>query len=1100
MIRCAYWGYRWRRQECLRYGGRFVTLSIFFLALLLHFPATAQEFQRIAPHPEAPQSAISSIVQDKRGFLWFAGESGLHRYDGRNFVAYRINPDKGSLDNAVSALCEDSSGTLWLANSTNLFRFDRRQDRIVAHSGDTSSKNIITALIADKHGAIWVCREYSLENVSTGKRYTHTKSRINTALCATNGALYVGTSQGLELFDAEQGIFRAIPIALPPLPKQRNTAQNNALQEIVTLAQSTSDGGNAILVGTSNGALYRKTSTTSELLLSGQSRVIALLQEHTGEIWCATAGGGLFSMNAEARKTQARNTEARNTDTTTKRHYTNEFAGGRFFTSIFEDKQGILWLGATDGSLYKLDRSLRKFTPFRPDISSLPDGKAFLTLCIYEDSERLVWIGTEHGLFRYSPRTGAWELFQHDKRDRTSISSNTISCIYEDRLGTLWIGTTAGGLNIFDRKTKRFRAFRQNSADSSGISSDNISCIYEDRRGRLWIGTWINGLNLFDRVSETFTQYRSNPQKISTLSSNSISTITEDRFIADGTLWIGTYEDGLNAFHPTIQAFTRHLHNPHNSRSLSSNAVSSVCELSDGTLWITTDAGLDKFDRRSQVFTRYGTQHGLPNEVLSAVVGDTRGNIWIMGSSTITKFTPRTEKAHYYDVSDGLGTAMMKNDAQPEQFSSRAYTQGRDGSVYFGTSSGFVRFHPDSVQDNNYIPPVVITALKKFNTPAALPVSISEAEEIELWYTDNFITFEFAALNFSAPEKNRYKYKLEGFDKSWIDADTKNEAVYTNLDGGEYTFRVIACNNDGLWNETGRALRVIVHPPFWQTRWFYALVTIAVVGGSLGGFRWRVRRLRERNEELKRLVEQRTAQLTASMQDLEQQKSRTEERSQEVERLNAMLNTHNAQLAEQTRTAQLEMLRYQLNPHFLFNALISISDLVQEDSNHAVRTLRTLMAYLRYALQPAGLPTVPLSEEIKAVQSYLDIEKVRFEERLHVSIETTPEADDYYVPGFMLQPLVENAVKYGMRTSPMPLEICIRAAMKQEDDGKSALHLEVSNSGSLTIPEHTTKPEGTGTGMRNIRERLQVLFPGRHSFSLSEEAGSVIARVTLRGA
>jgi LytS/YehU family sensor histidine kinase len=228
------------------------------------------------------------------------------------------------------------------------------------------------------------------------------------------------------------------------------------------------------------------------------------------------------------------------------------------------------------------------------------------------------------------------------------------------------------------------------------------------------------------------------------------------------------------------------------------------------------------------------------------------------------------------------------------------------------------------------------------------------------------------------------------------------------------------------------------------------------------------------------------------MQDLEKQRLHTEERSREVERLNDVLNTHNAELAAQTRTAQLEMLRYQLNPHFLFNALISISDLVQEDAKHAVRALRSLMAYLRYALQPAGLPTVPLSEEINAVQNYLAIEKVRFEERLNVIIETTPDADDYYVPGFMLQPLVENAIKYGMRTSLMPLEIRIKANMLE-----GALHLEVWNSGSLKLPDNTAKPEGTGTGMRNIQERLQVLFPERHEVSLSEDDGQVRVSVVL---
>ena len=1071
-------------------------ILLFCFAMLAFVQIAAQDFQRLAAHAEAPQSAITAILQDKRGFLWFADENGLHRYDGRNFVGYRINAEKSSLENAVSALAEDSSGTLWLALGEKLCRFDRRSERIIFHAPNPSAVGVaasgasaresITAIIADKQGGLWLARESALEyHALTSSRavqiFAHQHSRINTLALGVNGILWVGTAQGLEQFNKATGGFVSIPLGSVTKPNTKTIDDDDSMPDISVLSIGTDAAFvETIVVGSASGKVWRvaEGKRPIEVLAVGH-RVLAAMRESGGQMWCATAGGGLFAASA---------------DSMPMRPFLHRFGGGRFFTAIFEDKQGIIWLGATDGSIYKLDRALRKFVPFKPSIAALPDGKNFLTLCIYEDSEHAVWLGTESGLLCYTPHNGAWRLFRHDKNDKNSLSSDNISCLYEDSEGTLWIGTTAGGLNTFDRKTRRFRAFRHHSNDSTTLGSDNISCIYEDGRKRLWIGTWINGLNLFDRSTQTFTQYRSNPQKISTLSSNSISCITEDRALADGTLWIGTYEDGLNAFHPTIQAFTRHLHDPANVRSLSSNAVSSVAELSDGTLWITTDAGLDKFDRRSQVFTRYGVQQGLPNEVLSAVVGDKRGNLWIMSAGAITKFTPNTAKAHTYDASDGLGKIAMKNDAEPEQFSSRAYFTARDGAIYFGTASGFVRFHPDSVRDNSYIPPVVITVLKKFNAVATLPVAIAEADTIELSYTDNFISFEFAALNYSASEKNRYKYKLDNFDNAWIDAGFKNEAVYTNLDGGEYTFRVIASNNDGLWNERGCSLTVIVHPPFWRTRWFYALAALFVVSGTWGGFRWRVRRLRARTEELKRLVEQRTAQLTASLQDVATEKQRTENHAREVERLNEVLNAHNAELAAQTRNAQLEMLRYQLNPHFLFNALISIADLVQEDAKQAVRALRTLMAYLRYALQPAGLPTVPLSEEVKAVQSYLEIEKVRFEERLQMSIDTTPEADSYYVPGFMLQPLVENAVKYGMRTSPMPLAIAITAGVNEH----GALHLEVSNTGSLIIPEHTTKPEGTGTGLRNIRERLQVLFPERHEISLLEENGKVYVRIVLR--
>jgi ligand-binding sensor domain-containing protein len=1077
---------------CLRLGFSYCVIVFLVYATILRPPtALAQDVRRLPATPGAPQSLISSMLQDKRGFLWCATDAGAYRYDGRSFTLYRPASTSSAPENAVNTLCLDSAGTLWLGTASGLYFFDARANRLHFYADSLLSKRSIDALCTDGHGKLYAASENILfvipitSVLGNGRGTSASMSipipipetkRIN-ALAWFGTQVLIGTNAGLKTFAPAIASVRAIPLPF----------------SVPDITSITTLRGNEIAVGTrSHGVLQVNVLSGSvKILTSGVQPVLALCQDAERTIWCGTAGDGLLQI------TNSRNAERTATVVAVS-------ASGRFFTSMFQDKQGIVWFGTTDGSLYMFDRTARKFAPFAPfDGASSRQPpldtalRNLFTLCIYEDSEGCVWIGTERGLLRYLPASVAkdnranWRLFSHNDRDKTSISANTISCIYEDTQKIMWVGTTAGGLNAFDRRTGTFTHYTHQQRDSTSISSNNISCIYEDSRSRLWVGTWLSGVNLLDRATGKCTSYRSTPQKISTLSSNSVSCIAEDRMVADGTLWIGTYEDGLNAFHPTIQAFTRHKNDPRNPRSLSSNAVSSIYELQDGTLWITSDAGLDKFDRRSQVFTRYGEANGLPNETLSAVVGDAHGKLWIMTESKIVKFDPHTERAHAYDASDGLTIRSSSNSSsssssnngdaasEPPQFSSRAYFMAPDGHIYFGTTSGFVRFHPDSVRDNAYKPPVVLTALRKFNAPAQLSVSITEADEIVLSYTDTFITFEFAALNFSFPEKNRYRYKLDGFDEYWIDAGTKNEAVYTNLDGGEYTFRVQACNNDGVWNMTGARLRVVVTPPFWQTGWFYAASGLCFGLVLWGGVRWRVRRLRARTAELTRVVDDRTAQLQHSLQ--------------EVKRLNDVLNAHNAELAEQTRTAQLEMLRYQLNPHFLFNALISISDLTREDPEHGIRALATLMAYMRYALQPAGLPTVKLSEEIHAVRSYLTIEQVRFEERLEVKFVIQQEAEAWQIPGFMLQPLVENAVKYGMRTSPMPLKIEIAARVPKAN----ILEITITNSGSLTIPGHTTKPEGTGTGMRNVRERLQVLFPARHSVDLWENDRHVSVRVML---
>ncbi len=1058
-----------------------------------NIPNAILPLKRIPTTADAPQSLITSILRDKRGFMWFASETGLYRYDGRTFVQYRPFPDKPSFDNAITALQCDSSGRLWLGTSTGLFTFDRRTERVIPCS-EVPANLSITALASDAVGNVFAAANDTLYTLQAASQLIVKKTALGSMI---NALSVMQTPQGAWLLaGTERGLLRFL-------------LKNNTLFLTDTLFANTSisavlglnDG--AIVCGTaSNGVrVYQSVSKQIRAILTGTHRVLSLEQDARGVVWCGTAGGGVWSWS----NASPNNAPERSNDGALR---------GHFVTALYRDVENIVWFGASDGALYNSDPHAQTFTFISPDSRVIPDAASLLTLCIYEDSEHIVWLGTQRGLLSYNPASKQWSVFRHNKADKNSISSDNISCLYEDARGTLWIGTTAGGLNAFDRRTRHFTAFKHDERDSTSLSSNNVSCLYEDSRGRMWVGTWINGLNLFDRESLTFTKYRSNPQKISTLSSNSISYIGEDRMIADGTLWIGTYEDGLNAFHPTIQAFTRHLYNPHNVRSINSNAISAMTELSDGTLWITTDAGLNKFDRQTQVFTRYDAANGLPSEALSGVVGDKRGNIWLMTANAICRFNPRTSEARVYDAEDGVTSngeassaiGVINNSVQGQaqsseqnfvQFSSRAYHLAGDGTVYFGANAGFVRFHPDSVRENGFVLPVVITALKKFNNVVNLPISITEADEIELWYTDNFISFEFAALGFSFSHKNRFRYKLDGFDNTWIDAGSKNEAVYTNLDGGEYVFRVKACNSDGVWNEQGRALRVIVHPPFWRTRWFYAVSGILLIGGVWSAFRWRVRNLRIRTDQLERLVNERTSQLQHSYQELAVEKHRTEEQAQEVLRVNTILNEHNAELAQQTRAAQLEMLRYQLNPHFLFNALISISDLIGENPKHATRAMTTLMAYLRYALQPAGLPTTPLAEELKALRSYLTIEQVRFEERLRVHFDIDLAAEDVLVPSFLLQPLVENAVKYGMRTSAMPLSIWVSAHL-HNDAPMPHLTLEVVNSGSLHFPDNAPKPEGTGTGLKNIRERLQVLFPDAHEFSLFEENGKVYVRILVR--
>jgi serine phosphatase RsbU (regulator of sigma subunit) len=313
-----------------------------------------------------------------------------------------------------------------------------------------------------------------------------------------------------------------------------------------------------------------------------------------------------------------------------------------------------------------------------------------------------------------------------------------------------------------------------------------------------------------------------------------------------GVFWIGTWGGGLNKFDPKEEEFIHYQNDVDDPHSLSNNSIGPIYEDRSGVLWIGTNGGgLNKFDREKETFTHYRKKDGLPNDIIYGILEDNQGNLWLSTNKGLSKFNPRTQIFNNYDVEDGL---------QSNEFNGMAYHKNRSGEMFFGGLKGFNAFYPDSVKDNPFIPPIVITDLQIFNEPVGikddspLRKHITETEEIMLSYKDNVFSFEFAALNFTNPKKNQYKYLMEGFDEDWISSGTRRFVTYTNLDPGEYVFRVKGSNNDGLWNEEGASVKIIITPPFWETWWFRALSAMLVIGLAFTGYYRRLKNVRMKTE------------------------------------------------------------------------------------------------------------------------------------------------------------------------------------------------------------------------------------------------------------
>jgi streptogramin lyase/putative methionine-R-sulfoxide reductase with GAF domain len=533
--------------------------------------------------------------------------------------------------------------------------------------------------------------------------------------------------------------------------------------------------------------------------------------------------------------------------------------------SIHEDRTGVLWIGTFGGGLSKLNRTADNFTLYqhRPNLpNSLSDN---LIWSITEDGSGVLWIGTfDGGLNKLDRPSDTFTVYRHDSHDSTSLSNDEVRAILEDHTGILWVGTNHGGLDRFDRQTETFAHYRHDPDDPGSLSGDRIRVLHEDRSGNLWIGTWSEGLDRFDRATGTFVRYQHNADDPFSLSDNRVRAIYEGRA---GLLWIGTSGGGISVWDRVNDRFAHYRHDRDNPQSLSNDVVFSFCEDPTGTLWIgTIGGGLNRSDRATQTFAHYTEKDGLPNDAVYGILADAEAFLWLSTNKGLSKFDPHTETFRNYDVSDGL---------QNDEFNAGAYFQSSRGEMFFGGIQGFNAFYPEQVKDNAHIPPIAITAFSRLNE--VVRTGLSPDEHIQLSYRDNFISFEFAALDFTAPQKNEYAYMLEGQDQDWVYAGARRHADYTNLRGGDYVFRVKGSSNDGVWNEEGIAIHITVTPPFWERGWFRGITLLVLVGSVAGGYWLRVRSVEARSRHLETQVRERTLEI--------------EQRTQELEALNAVAQT-----------------------------------------------------------------------------------------------------------------------------------------------------------------------------------------------------------------
>ncbi len=837
--------------------------SVILFCMALEFAACGVQartlqFQHLTIENGLSQSSAMKLVLDSKGFLWVGTYDGLNRYDGVDFSIYRTDPDniQSISDVNIRALYVDSKGVLWVGTKNGgLNRYNAEDDtftRFLANENDPLSlpDNEVRAVLEDEHGRLWVGTYDGLAimNKSSQSFVTYRlfkdDSRGKTEVLSLSDdvmadSLLVGTSRGLYRLSPDSGAFERISLS---------SEEGDAYKiQCLYLENKT-----ILWVGTELHGLFKvdlaNMQTTHAL---DDLAVWSFLKDRRGVLWVGTNKG----LYAKGELSGIMDPEKNSFSVFTFDPMDPRSLSNNDVLALLEDRSGILWVGTYAGGLNKLSPKALAFRLYR-HVSENPaslSGNEVSSISV--DTDNILWVGTRNnGLNKVDRKNGKVTVFKHDPNDESSISQNEITAVFNDSMGRLWVGTADNGLNLVDKTTGTCVHYRNDPTNPASLSQDKIWWITEGSEGFLWIGTSKGGMNRFNPTTGECKRYRHDPDNPNSISHDRVRNIYEG---ADGFLWIGT-NAGLNRFDRKTETFEHWTHDPNNPSSISNNRVTPILEDGEGFLWIGTDDGLNRFDRKTEQFTRFSPRDGLANSGIQGLLRDADGALWMSTFKGISRLDMRNGEVRNYSVKDGL---------QGIEFWMNAYFQDATGRMYFGGLNGLNSFDPEFIHVNSHEPPVVLTGCRVMNKPLPNSKAPWALETIQLDYNDLVLSIDFAGLDFADPQKNQYAYKLEGFDREFVHVGNTHSATYTNLDPGRYVFTVRAANDDGVWNELGKSLTIVVTPPFWKTIWFQVLCIFFVFMVAYIIFRWRVGSLERTRRELEMLVKQKTKELRDEVEE-----------------------------------------------------------------------------------------------------------------------------------------------------------------------------------------------------------------------------------------
>ncbi len=826
-----------------------LVLAVSFIAGLQNIYAQNSEikFEQLSIKQGLSDNRVVAICQDSKGFMWFGTSNGLNRFDGYNFINYgHISLSDGA------TIYEDKRGSVWLTQSDNgeLYRFDRISEKFIHYSnvgptahqvfedrqGDVwiatwqnglakyipekdsfkiynynpeekgkTGNNLVYSIFQDKNEVIWVAGINGLfvyDKVSD--RFIQWNNKL-TSECISfledkNGVLWVGTFDGLLKINESRTTFERF---------QNGTGEQNTVAYIYEDSKNRLWIGSEITISQFDRSTNKFTNYNyrDELNRSSSRPYFPIIEDKKGIIWTGIKIY-LASFNEKAQNFKL---------------YSYRSDSRVSLCSMYKDKSGAVWFGTAKDGVFMYDGLEKPFhNIWNKSLNSflIKNNIEPSVLSVFKDESGILWIGKRDGFLRLDENNNSIKLYTHESNAPGSLSASGANSIAEESSDVLWLSALSTGLNRFNKITGKSQYFMHDPVKPESLYSNTVEDILIDKSGEIWINCG-ETLDKFNPADGSFTHYRD------TLKNSWIIRIFEDR---NQTLWVTTNK-GIAYLNKASGTF-KYIGDTSNesNRFIGTNSIT-FYEDKHANFWLSTGNGLDKLDRKSAIITHI--QGNIPNRIIG-ILEDDKGTLWMLTAIGISTYNPVTGTIKNYDESDGV-------DLNAAFYT--PYLKDKNGVMYFGGYNGLIKFHPDSIKDNPNIPTIVITSFKESNKDIQLDSTISVKKLIELPYSENNVSFEFAALNYSLPQKNQYAYQLEGIDKDWVYSGTRRFASYPNLQPGKYVFRVKGSNNDGVWNEKGTSISLIISPPLWKTWWAYLAYGLLFLVALFGLRRYEMNRL-----------------------------------------------------------------------------------------------------------------------------------------------------------------------------------------------------------------------------------------------------------------